>query len=109
MKRLELHKNLTFNISFAVFDELIANKSGPATQTYAFKCKPFLILIDETGISGNAFASAFAPKIFVRFDKPTKNSLPVNKTSDASIVATGSVISIILRPSLRKKHFINSV
>jgi hypothetical protein len=52
-----------------------------------------------TGYSGNADATALAPAKFVVFDKPTKNSRPVNRTSPPSIVANESLISTILRPS----------
>ncbi len=55
-----------------------------------------------TGYSGNADATAFAPAIFVVFDKPTKNSRPVKRTSPPSIIANGSLISTILRPSRRR-------
>ncbi len=52
-----------------------------------------------TGYSGNADATAFAPAIFVVFVKPTKNSRPVKRTSPPSILANGSLISTIQRPS----------
>lgn len=40
--------------------------------------KLFTFII-ATGYSGNARATALAPTIFVRFEIPTKNSLPKKK------------------------------
>lgn len=39
-------------------------------------------LITQHGNSGNAFATALAPAIFVNFERPTKNSFPVIINSD---------------------------
>lgn len=45
------------------------------------------------GYSGKAAATALAPASFVNFDRPTKNSRPVNNTSPPSRRAFLSAIS----------------
>ena len=79
-------------------------------QSYhTFKWAAFLpSFTKDTGQSGNAEATALAPIMFVRFDKPTKNSRPVKNTSVPSRLASGSFTSTMFRPSFRKMDFVIS-
>lgn len=47
------------------------------------------------GYSGQVEATATAPSVFVNVERPTKNSLPVNSTSDPQRMALGDFGSII--------------
>lgn len=58
-----------------------------------------LTLIGTHGNSGNAFATALAPASFVKSERPTKNSFPVNNTSPPSSFALGSAISTSAKSS----------
>jgi hypothetical protein len=52
-------------------------------------------LIGVQGYSGHVVATATAPSVLVCADKPTKNSRPVNKTSDPDRRADGDRGSMI--------------
>lgn len=58
-----------------------------------------LTLIGTHGNSGNALATALAPDSLVKSEIPTKNSLPVNRTSPPSSFAFGSAISTSAKSS----------
>lgn len=84
----------TFLISYASGEVPIHNISGPAIVINDLRWRDRLgTLIGVTGNSGNADASAVAPRSLVRAEIPTKNSLPVNRTSPPSIMAFESAIS----------------
>lgn len=72
---------------------------------------PISTFIIATGYSGNALATAFAPIMFVRFDKPTKNSRPKLKQKFRRFTRsnTNRILNFRVRKSLLDIKLISKI
>lgn len=80
---------MQYKINMLLYKEMQYMKHYPINDL-----KELVTLTGVQGYSGQVAATATAPSVLVHCDNPTKNSLPVNNTSDPDNKAFGLVGSI---------------